>query len=184
MLLDIPSMIKVQSSQYQMRPVHDSCLRSIIIQSQCLSPSRRIRIKIRLLCQTRHSRPVSRLRALIIPRGIMHRNTIIPTISQINPNSHTSRHPRRWRGSLPKSTRPRRPLKPHLNINILFINMVQIIQNHIALRLIQAYNLLCHSSVHEQTLPSSSRMHSDDWMDPSNVLWTGFGIVTVQIGVC
>jgi len=40
--------------------------------------------------------------------------------------------------------------------------MVQMIQNHIALRLIQAHNLLCHSSVHEQTLPSSSRMHSDD----------------------
>jgi hypothetical protein len=140
---------KVQSSQYQMRLVHDSCLRSIIIQSQCLSPSRRIRIKIRLLSQTRHSRPVPRLRAFIIPRGIMHRNTIIPTISQINSNSHTSHHARRGGGSLPKSTRPRRPLKPHLDINVRFINMVQIIQNHITLRLIQAHNLLCHSSIYE-----------------------------------
>lgn len=50
-------------------PISNCSLRrlSIIIQSQRLSPRRGVRIKVRLLRQTRHSGPVSWLRALIIP---------------------------------------------------------------------------------------------------------------------
>jgi hypothetical protein len=39
-----------------------------------LPPSRRIRIKHRLLRQTRHSRPMPRLKALVVIRSIMHRD--------------------------------------------------------------------------------------------------------------
>ena len=84
---------------------------------------------------------------------------------------------------IPKRTRPRSPPKPHLNINIALINLIQILQNHIALRLVQPDNALRHRAVDEQALPASDRVHAHERVAALDVLGAGVGVVAVEIGV-
>jgi len=82
-------------------------------------------------------------------------------------------------GNIPQSTRPRGPLEADLNIDIALIDMIKIVQDHIALSFIQTNDLLCHRSVDKQALPSGSGMHSNNRMDTLNVLWSGVRVIAV-----
>jgi hypothetical protein len=66
---------RLHTERYRLR-YRSKSTRSLILpsKSQRLPPRRRIRIKHRLLRQTRHPRPMSRLQTTIIVRSIMHRN--------------------------------------------------------------------------------------------------------------
>ena len=99
----------------------------VVSQPQCLPPRGRISNEIRFLCQTRNSRAMSRFLPLIIPTGIMDRNAIIPQCARL-----------------------RRPLEPHLDVNIILIHIIQIVQNHIAFGFVESNDLFGHGPVHEE----------------------------------
>jgi hypothetical protein len=84
---------------------------------------------------------------------------------------------------IPQRTRPRRPPKPHLNINITLINLIQILQNHIALRLVKPHDPLGHRAVDEQALPAGDGVHADQRVAALDVLGACVGVVAVEVGV-
>jgi hypothetical protein len=151
--------------------------------SQRLPPRRRIRIEHRLLRQTRHTSPMSRLQTAIIIRSIMHRN---PTNqSQLSTHNHPIIITAAEKNSpiIPQRTRPRSPPKPDLNIHIPLIHFKQILQNRIALPIIQADNPLRHRAVDEQALPAGDRVHAHKRVAALDVLGPGVRIVAVEVGV-
>jgi hypothetical protein len=104
---------------------------------------------------------MSWLPILIIPTGIMDRNPVIPK-----------------RGCFGG------PFESQLDINIFLVYVIKIIQDDIALSLIESYDVFGHGSIDKQRLPASSWMNTNEWMHSLNVLRSSIGIVTVQISVC
>lgn len=149
--------------------------------SQRLPPRRRIRIKHRLLRKTRHASTVTRLQTAVVVRSVVHRD---PAARMSALEHH--HHLRSGKDSpvIPQRTRPRRPPKSHLNINITLINLIQILQNHIALSLIKTDDALRHRAVDEQALPARDRVHTDERVAALNVLGPCVGVVAVEVGVC
>lgn len=97
-------------------------------------------------------------RSLIIPRCAVDRDSVIP-----------------------KGRRPRSPLKANLNVDICFVHTIQIIQDQIALGLVQPNNRFGHCSVDEQRFPASGGVCSNDRVDSLDVLRACLGIVAVEI---
>ena len=124
---------------------------------------------------------MARLQTTIVVRRIVHRNPAAQ-MSALIKHHH---HPRTSKNSpvIPQRTRPRRPPKPHLNINIALINLIQILQNHIALRLVQPNDPLRHRAVHEKALPAGDRVHADERVAALDVLGACVGVVAVEVGV-
>jgi hypothetical protein len=102
---------------------------------QRLPPSRRIRLKHRLLRQTRHSRAMPRLQTLVVIRSIMHRDSAKKSQPAAQPPYNPTSHKKKKRNSpvIPQRTRPSSPIEPYLNIHIPLIHLEQILQDRIAL---------------------------------------------------
>jgi hypothetical protein len=81
----------------------------------------------------------------------------------------------------PKGTCSGSPFKANLDVDIGFIYVVEVVQNHITLCLVQSHNLFRHCTINKQRLPASCRMNSNYWVDSLNVFWPGSWVVTVEI---
>ena len=80
---------------------------------------------------------------------------------------------------IPKCGCSRRPLEPDLDINVVLINIKQIVQYHVTLRLIQAHDLTRPNTIYEQALPSSCGVDTHNWVDSFDGSWTCGWVVAV-----
>lgn len=85
---------------------------------------------------------------------------------------------------IPQRARPRRPIEAHLDIDAALKHIIQIIQHHVALRLVQPDNPHRHLPVHKQRLPPRARMHPHQWVLALDVLRARRRVLAVQVGVC
>jgi hypothetical protein len=85
---------------------------------------------------------------------------------------------------VPEGTRSGSPLEPHLNVNIFLIDVVQVVQDEVALLRVKPNDRLGHGTVDPESLPASGGMYSHQWVDPLNPFGSSFWIVAVQIRVC
>jgi hypothetical protein len=121
-----------------------------------------------------------RLKTLVVIRRIVHRSSA--RIAKVSFRS-SPLQPVQHSPIIPKRTRPRRPVEPHLDINITLIHLEQILQNRIALASIQPNDPHRHRAVHEETLPACHRMYSDERMASLDVLGPCVWVVAVEVGV-
>lgn len=129
-----------------------------IQQPQSLASGRRIWLEERLLPKSSDPRSVSGIVTAIVPAGIVNRNAAV-IIGQnvfsmwyhVDILSHSP--------IVPKSRRPRRPLEAHLDVHILLVDVVQVVENHITLGLVQADNAVRHGAVDPKRFPASG------WVD-------------------
>lgn len=63
------------------------------------------------------------------------------------------------------------------------MNLIQVLQDRIALAIIHAHDLLRHGTVNEQTFPACNRVDTNKRVSALNVLGSGIWVVTVEIGV-
>lgn len=66
----------------------------------------------------------------------------------------------------------------------LLVNIVQVIQKNVTLRLIQSNDPHGHRSVDPECLPASSGMNTDDGVDAFDEFRTFFGALPVEIRMC
>jgi hypothetical protein len=152
--------------------------------AQRLPSSRRIRIKHRLLRQTRHSRAMPRLKALVVIRSVMHRDSATATHQLQVITNNNEQTVQQHSPIIPQRTRPRRPIEPHLNIDVALVHLEQILQNRIALARIQPDDPHRHGTVHEKTFPARHRVDADKRMAALDVLGPCVGVLAVEVGVC
>lgn len=74
-----------------------------------------------------------------------------------------------------------RPLEPHLDIDVLLIHIEQIIQDYVALGLVQSHDATRHRPVDEQRLPARGRVNSHQGMNPLDVLGPFLRLLTLQV---
>lgn len=84
---------------------------------------------------------------------------------------------------VPKGASPGGPLETDLNIYVTFIDIVQVVQDEIALSLVEANDRFRHGSIDPKGFPTSGWMHPNDWVDAFDVLRAGLGIVAVEVFV-
>jgi len=101
---------------------------------------------------------MSRLGAFIVPAGIVNRDSVIPEGAGA------------WG-----------PLESDLDVHVLFIDVKQVAQDHVALGLVEPDNSLGHGAVDEEGLPSRGWMHADDRVDALDALGTGGWVVAVDV---
>jgi len=142
------------------RPAHPHALTLIIPQPQRLPPTRRARIKVRFLRQTGNPRPMPRLLPLIIPTRIVDRDAIIPQ-----------------RG------RARRPLEPHLDVDVVLIHIIQVPEKEIGFRFVEPDDRFRHRAVHEERFPPRGRVHSHERVDALDVLGPRVRVGAVEVFV-
>jgi hypothetical protein len=159
-ILDISPALLITT---QRKLVYDGSVSNIprTSQSKRLSSCRCVCSEERLFSQCGHSCSMSRLVAFIVPRRIMDRDSIIP-----------------------KCRCTRSPLESNLNVYILFVHVVQIVEDNVALGFVEANNPDSHRSIYPQRLPAGCWMNTNKRVHALYVLWSSFWVVAVKIGVC
>lgn len=67
---------------------------------------------------------------------------------------------------VPKSGRSRRPLEAHLDVHILLVDVVQVIENHVALGFVQSDDAVRHGAIDPERFPTSG------WVDAHEGVYT------------
>jgi hypothetical protein len=104
---------------------------------------------------------MSRLPALIVPTSIMNSDTVVP-----------------------QRRSSRRPLEPHLDVDVAFIHVIQVIEDDIALSFVQSNDAKSHGSIDPEGFPAGRWVHADQGVSSFNELWPGVWILAVQVRVC
>jgi CTP synthase (UTP-ammonia lyase) len=68
-----------------------------------------------------------------------------------------------------------------LDINILFIYVIQIVQDNVALSLVKTDDSVCHGTVHPKGLPARRRVNAHKRVNSLNILGTCFGMIAVEV---
>jgi len=113
--------------------------------AQCLPPCWRITHEEWLLRQACNARAVSWLEPLIVIRSIVLRDPEMNTVSLC-----IWRHIGFASPVVPQSGGAWCPLEPDLNVHVVLIKLAEVVENDIALRLVQTHNAHGHGAVNEQ----------------------------------
>lgn len=98
------------------------------------------------------------LLALVIPARVMDRDTVVP-----------------------QGTGARSPLEPDLDVHVLLVHVVQVVQDQVALGLVETHDLLRHGAVDPEGFPAGGRVHAHDGVDALDVLGAGVGVIAVEV---
>jgi hypothetical protein len=73
---------------------------------------------------------------------------------------------------VPERRRACCPLEANLDVDILFVHIVQVIENDIAFSFVESNDTIGHRTIDPQCFPSCGRVHTHERMRTFNVLWS------------
>lgn len=82
---------------------------------------------------------------------------------------------------IPQGTGSRGPLEADLDVYIGLVHGVQVVEDHVALRLVETDDAVRHGPVHPQRLPASGRVDADQGVRALDMLWAELRVVAVQV---
>jgi len=85
---------------------------------------------------------------------------------------------------IPQSTRSRCPFEADLDINILFVDVVEVAKDEVGFGFVETDDAGCHSAVYEERFPACGGVDADQWMNTLDTLGSSFWIISVEIRVC
>lgn len=82
---------------------------------------------------------------------------------------------------VPQCACPRRPPEPNLDVDVFLVHVEEIVQDQIALGLVQPHDPDRHGTVDPERLPARGRVHSDQRVDALDMPGPGGGIVAIEV---
>lgn len=82
---------------------------------------------------------------------------------------------------VPKRGCVRTPMETDLYVHVIFVHVIEMIEDKVALALIEPHNAIRDGSVNEEAFPARDWMHPNKRMDPFEVLRTSRLVTSLQL---
>jgi hypothetical protein len=102
----------------------------------------------------------------IVPAGIVDCDAVNIAIRMFQSNCCISRL--HHSPIVPKRRRSGRPLEPYLYVHVLFVYIIQVVEDHITFGFVETNNAVSHGTINPKRLPASGGVDTHKWVNALN----------------